>query len=282
VAQGQANKVWQARPARGASAVSPAPAGEDCARLPGGVTHCWCCALVGAGSPPRLLAGNGRPLRGRGSDGAGPSLPAEDAMTRLTDTQLVTLSRALQREDGAVTIPPTLNGAAAECFARTLVRRQLVRIVPATAGMPVWRRREDGEAEALVITDVACAALGVATPPEPPAASGGDDPPDQDPDDCRPVACGPRWPGKPCAGGKRDAVLALLRACEGATMAQIARVTGWQAHSIRAFLSGLRKAGQIVMRSQRDGITVYRVADRDAAATPVDCPPAPVTAGEGR
>ena len=41
---------------------------------------------------------------------------------------------------------------------------------------------------------------------------------------------------------KKDAVLALLRREQGATLAELMTTTGWQAHSVRGFISGtLRK-----------------------------------------
>ena len=35
--------------------------------------------------------------------------------------------------------------------------------------------------------------------------------------------------------------------------------TGWQAHTVRAALSGLRKAGMTLAREKVDGETVYRI-----------------------
>jgi Protein of unknown function (DUF3489) len=37
---------------------------------------------------------------------------------------------------------------------------------------------------------------------------------------------------------KKDAVLALLRRKAGATIKELSAATGWQAHSVRGFLSG--------------------------------------------
>jgi hypothetical protein len=54
----------------------------------------------------------------------------------------------------------------------------------------------------------------------------------------------PRDPGaprKPREGTKQEAVLALLRREEGATIAQICEATGWQQHTVRGFFAGLKK-----------------------------------------
>jgi hypothetical protein len=63
-----------------------------------------------------------------------------------------------------------------------------------------------------------------------------------------------REPGavrKPRAGTKQEAVLALLRRDEGATIAQIIDATGWQSHTVRGFLAGLKRKGITVAVLQR-------------------------------
>ncbi|MEQ9662011.1 MAG: DUF3489 domain-containing protein [Parasphingopyxis sp.] len=52
----------------------------------------------------------------------------------------------------------------------------------------------------------------------------------------------------------------MLRRDKGATLAEIEKATGWQPHSCRAFLSGVRKSGATVSKEERpDGKTAYRV-----------------------
>ncbi|HCE21023.1 MAG TPA: DUF3489 domain-containing protein [Hyphomonas sp.] len=47
----------------------------------------------------------------------------------------------------------------------------------------------------------------------------------------------------------------------GASIDQIARATGWQEHTCRAFLTGLRKKGRDVARETgKGGRSVYRIA----------------------
>ena len=55
-------------------------------------------------------------------------------------------------------------------------------------------------------------------------------------------------------------VIKLLGRAKGATLAEIVEPTGWQPHSLRAYLSRLRKKGMTVSREQRkSGETAYRV-----------------------
>jgi hypothetical protein len=53
-------------------------------------------------------------------------------------------------------------------------------------------------------------------------------------------------PRKPREGTKQDAVLALLRRKEGATIAQVVEATGWANHTVRGFFAGLKKKGHAV------------------------------------
>ena len=61
---------------------------------------------------------------------------------------------------------------------------------------------------------------------------------------------------------KSATILNLLRRPKGASIAQLQKATDWQAHSIRAALTGLRKKGHEIERSGKDkmGATVYRTA----------------------
>lgn len=58
----------------------------------------------------------------------------------------------------------------------------------------------------------------------------------------------------------------LLARARGATIAEMQTATGWQPHSARAFLSGLRKAGRTLVKEERkSGETSYRLAAVAAA-----------------
>lgn len=58
---------------------------------------------------------------------------------------------------------------------------------------------------------------------------------------------------------KQSQVIDLLRAEGGATLTAIVAATGWQAHTTRAALTGLRKKGHAVERASIEGATVYRI-----------------------
>ena len=64
-------------------------------------------------------------------------------------------------------------------------------------------------------------------------------------------------------GSKKAEVLGLLQRKGGATLAQIIKATGWQAHSVRGFISGAlgKKMGLTVNSVRRDdGERVYSIA----------------------
>ena len=72
---------------------------------------------------------------------------------KLSDTQLVMLSAAAQRDDRSLTPPEKLKGVAAHKVAAKLIAAGLVKEVKAKAGTPVWRRDEQaGQSYALKLT----------------------------------------------------------------------------------------------------------------------------------
>ena len=67
---------------------------------------------------------------------------------------------------------------------------------------------------------------------------------------------------------KSSAVIKLLSRAKGATLAEVGVATGWQPHSTRAFLTGLRKKGNNLIKEQRpDGSTAYRIVALVSAVT---------------
>lgn len=63
---------------------------------------------------------------------------------------------------------------------------------------------------------------------------------------------------------KIGAVIVLLEREQGATLAEMVEATGWQPHTTRAALTGLRKKGHAIERDQREGVTCYRIANTGA------------------
>lgn len=62
-------------------------------------------------------------------------------------------------------------------------------------------------------------------------------------------------------------VTRLLARKSGATLAELSSATLWQPHSVRAYISGLRKKGlNISLEPRRDGAKVYRLTKSAADA----------------
>ena len=60
---------------------------------------------------------------------------------------------------------------------------------------------------------------------------------------------------------KLDLVAAMLRAAEGASIAEIMTATGWQQHSVRGAIAGaLKKRGLIITSDKIDGTRRYSVS----------------------
>jgi hypothetical protein len=61
---------------------------------------------------------------------------------------------------------------------------------------------------------------------------------------------------------KRDAVIAMLRRPEGATVDEVASATGWQRHTVRGVFSGTlkKKLGLTLASAKEERGRVYRVA----------------------
>jgi Protein of unknown function (DUF3489) len=199
---------------------------------------------------------------------------------RLSDTQLIALSAASQRDDGVISISDRLKGAAAQKFISTLIEKGLAREVRAKLGGPIARRDPDGRAFALVVTKKGQAAIhadnekGRATSSQKSSktesaktaaavkASGP-----------RPLgdSAGPARPTKersleakgdnrPREGTKLAAVIALLVRPDGASLDELIAPTQWLPHTTRAALTGLRKRGYAVERRRIEGKTRYAIA----------------------
>lgn len=72
---------------------------------------------------------------------------------------------------------------------------------------------------------------------------------------------------KPTKGTTKSATVRLLLARDGGlTIEEMMAATSWQPHSCRAFLSGVRKSGDEVIKLERtDSSTAWRIAEQAEA-----------------
>ncbi|MEQ8440547.1 MAG: DUF3489 domain-containing protein [Alphaproteobacteria bacterium] len=175
---------------------------------------------------------------------------------KLTDTQLIILSNASQREDGMVFPLPetmTLNKGAVASVLKGLLKRDFVVEVPVPAGDAVWREAPDGGRVGLKITDSALNLLGLA-PAE-------DEKPTEKPKRSKKASAKDVPSARP--GTKQSILIDLLQRKRGATVEEIMEQTGWQAHSVRGAISGTlkKKLGLLVTSEKVDKRgRVYRIA----------------------
>ena len=65
---------------------------------------------------------------------------------------------------------------------------------------------------------------------------------------------------------KAGRLLDLLRTGTGASLEEMTEATGWQPHTVRAAMTGLRRRGFAIVRHVEGNTTVWSVAAPDAAA----------------
>lgn len=195
-------------------------------------------------------------------------------MSKLSDTQLILLSRAAAHEDGMTTCPSGMNKAGAAKTAASLVARKLMREVRGKPGMPVWREGEDGRPINLVITAAGRKAVGAeenASPPETPNASPRDPKsktservigaPLETAVGAASAASTPNAGKAPRSGSKQALVIEMLSTKAGTTIDALVDATGWLPHTTRAALTGLRKRGMSITRERQEGkVSIYRIA----------------------
>jgi predicted ArsR family transcriptional regulator len=221
-------------------------------------------------------------------------------MTRLSDTQLVILTAAAQRDDLSVLpLPETLKlkGGALTKVMDSLRNKGLIRVI-----------ETDGRPQRVVLTSEGMAAIGIEregdgrttapaeadTAPTPADAGvqGVDAPaPAAEPDAAaKPAkrrakakakaAEAPAEKPTPRAGTKQAQMIEMLKRPEGATVEQIAAATGWQHHTIRGAISGAlkKKLGLTVEATRtrevgpnqtgaKGSSTVYRITGSGPAAS---------------
>jgi hypothetical protein len=202
-------------------------------------------------------------------------------MSKLTDTQLVILSTAVQRGDGAALPLPKslkLQGNAVNHVLKTLVKKGLLDEQPAGNDAAAWRESKDGQRLTLVLTDAGRAAIGIAADEQrqPPTASiaprgskrsAGRRKTSESKGATAPKSMAKRTasPAALRSGTKLALLLDLLRRKQGATIAEAVKAMGWQPHSVRGAISGAlkNKLGLAVKseKVERRG-RVYRIAPK--------------------
>lgn len=208
-------------------------------------------------------------------------------MTKLTDSQLIVLSSAAAREDGAAVLPARMIKAAALKVGASLVARKLMREMRGKPGMPFWREDEDGRAIALVITRAGRSAINADDDDTPVEADVGKKvvlkapskpivAPTSSTKAAHKQACAaPQKVGvkdstsltEARPGSKQAKVINLLSRKQGATIEAMIDATGWLPHTTRAMLTGLRKKGYALERLREERVTTYRITVRpDGAA----------------
>ena len=70
----------------------------------------------------------------------------------------------------------------------------------------------------------------------------------------------PGNPAEPHSNSKIASVVELLRRPEGAALDELTAATGWQKHTARAALTGLKKKGHTIERTKEDDLSRYRIA----------------------
>jgi hypothetical protein len=172
----------------------------------------------------------------------------------LTDTQLILLSAASQRDDLLFARPSTMNARAADAAIAAIVRRGLAEEVVTVGDQPNWHLDKGRGPIGYRISVRGLAALGLPTDDHSVAV-------EPRPDDEHPPV--ERHPGKRHAGSRSGTkpalVLALVGRPDGASIDDLTRATGWLPHSVRAAISGLRKGGTRINRAVDDRGTVYRL-----------------------
>ncbi|MCA0871363.1 DUF3489 domain-containing protein [Seohaeicola saemankumensis] len=160
-------------------------------------------------------------------------------MTKLSDTQAIILSAASQRAGSiALPLPEKLRGGAAAKVVKAMLAKGFLEEVKADMrkGEPVWRETGDGHGVTLIASRTGLAAIGIET---------------DSAETKRTENTSPK-PRITREGTKQATLIAMLRAVDGATIAEIMAATGWQSHTVRGAISGaLKKKLELDVTSER-------------------------------
>jgi hypothetical protein len=166
-------------------------------------------------------------------------------MTKLTEGQRAMLLKALARADSAVAPPRGTTKRSAKTIAARLIARKLLQACRAKPSQPVWGVDENGKRVSLIVTNAGRAAVGGVDRKQSitrsPAGSR-----------TQPAnrADAAQAPSSPRTGSKQALLVGMLARQQGATLADLIAATGWLPHTTRAALTGLRKRGHAIARTQ--------------------------------
>jgi len=206
-------------------------------------------------------------------------------MPKLTDTQLVVLSAATIRSDNSILpLPKKIKLAkdATEPFLEALVKKKLAEAQPAAPGSAVWRNDKGSQPMMLVISEAGLQALvggrvgplpvaGIDTrvarvpkSPKAPRYGAGSSPLQKAARQRTLRKAGKVEATKGRSGSKQAKVIDLLRRSGGASINEMMKATGWQAHSVRGVISGSLKKKRglaIISEKSKAGDRRYRIAE---------------------
>jgi hypothetical protein len=182
-------------------------------------------------------------------------------MPKLSDTQLVILSNACQRDDRMVLPLPKSMGSekpnlAANNSIKSMLKKGLIEEVDAKLGEPMWRETGDGHGVTLVATDAALVALGIDTRAEMNDAA--------EPAKAKKVKqkksgksrkpqAEKKVPRAARTDSKQAQLIAMLKRAKGASIDEIVEAFDWQPHTVRGAIAGaLKKKLGLDVTSEKD------------------------------
>ena len=184
-------------------------------------------------------------------------------MARLSESQLVVLNAACQRENRAV-YPLTIKipAGAVQKVLTSLLNKGLIEEVRAKREDEVWREDKNGDRFTLRAAPAADVALGITegdtpaeTPPPAPAKS-----------KKKTRAAKPRKekaPRAPRTDTKQARLIEMLKRAKGATIEEVVKELDWQPHTVRGAIAGAlkNKLGlEVTSEKVESRGRVYRIA----------------------
>jgi len=167
---------------------------------------------------------------------------------QLSETQTTILAAACARDDRLVfPVTAPLKGGAVGNVLKSLLKKGLIEEIASKDDSTVWRVGEDGTPLTLRAAATANAALGIETTD------------DAEPEEAATLAA----PCRQRQGSKQEALIAMLKRPEGASIAEITAEFGWLAHTVRGVIAGAlkKKLGLEVASEKIAGRSrVYKIA----------------------